>query len=801
MYTYRSFAIDILRELEEKPHFHSEMEVLYLLEGRAKVQIRDKSFTMVPEDVLVVNSGVWHHVSGKEKNLVCVVKYDYQVLSELISQSGGLFLCNSCGDDSKDYSEVRRILKELIYEEILYTKKTKSYKYSLFYRLLDQLAEHFMLESVRDNPEEFETDEKLSRIIHYIHANYQDGISLSELAEQMYVSTSTLSRFFKKQTGTYFAEYVSQIKMKYALNEMLYSNKNITKIALDAGFSNASAFNKVFRESFGAAPTEYRLQMLEQLQEQEGEKEQFKHELRCKLKETASTPEEQVKPDTVLMEFDITKAVPYTKTWNKVINIGGLYNLSRANVQYHLLYLITQLGFTHARVWSVFDEALMVTDGQMYGVYNYDSIDAALDFFVKNHIKPWLDFTPRPDTAVRSAGDTVWYRENTIRFISRRIWEDFFADFISHLVDRYGKEEVNGWIFEIGMDPFSFDNEWYYQDAAYDIGNVYAFAYRTIKSHVPEALVGGPTAVSNSDSSLLEHYLNCCKKSGCIPDFISFGLFPYIPNHGNEQQPYMQCPDSNFEINEIAAMRKMMKEAGMESCRLFISEWNQTVSNRNFVNDSLFRGLYVCKKISEIWDSVDAIGLWTGSDWVSNYYDSYNFANGGSGIVTKDGIKKPVYYALEFLNRLEGMLVGKGENYIITKSHNDSFMILCFNFRWYNSGYFCRKEDTWQPWEMEQILEPGQERKISIVLEHVREDCEYVQKKRSVNRGHGSILDAWSAFSYERGLERSDVKYIQDSCIPDLTMERIKPQGDRLCLHLELSEQEFALYHIFPAKK
>lgn len=801
MYTDHRFILDIKRDLQEEPHFHSELEVLYLLEGSGVIWIKDKCFAMEPEDVVVVNSGVWHHFAQSEDGLVCAAKYDYRVLAEIVGESGGVFICNSCGDCAKDCGELRRILKELIYEEILYVRKTKSYKYSLFYRLLDELAEHYMIESAHANPGEYETDEKLSRIIHYIHANYQEGISLSELAEQMYVSTSTLSRFFKKQTGTYFAEYVSQIRLKYALNEMLYSDKNITKIALDAGFSNASAFNKVFRESYGASPTEYRLQMSEQLQELEGERKRIRWELREKLKDTVSVPGEQGKQEEERLQFDVTKAVPYAKTWNKVINIGGLYNLSRANVQYHLLYLVTQLGFTHARVWSVFDEALMITDGQMYGVYNYDSIDAALDFFVKNHIKPWLDFTPRPDTAVRSAGDTVWYRENTIRFASRRIFEDFFADFIGHLVDRYGKGEVGGWIFEIGMDPFVFDNEWYYQDEAYDIGNVYAFAYRTIKNHVPEALVGGPTAVSNSDGRILKHYLDCCKKTGCLPDFISFGLFPYIPNHENAQQPYTQCPDRDFEINQIAAMKKKMQEAGMEHCRLFISEWNQTVSNRNFVNDSLFRGLYVCKKLSEIWDSVDAIGLWTGSDWVSNYYDSYNFANGGSGILTKDGIKKPVFFALEFMNRLEGMLIEKGENYIITKSHNDSFMILCFHFRWYHSGYFCRKEDTWQPWEMEQILEPGAEKKISIVLEHVREDCEYVQKKRSVNRGHGSILDAWSAFSYERGLERQDVKYIQDSCIPDLTMERIRPDGDRLCLHFELPEQEFALYHIFPAKK
>ncbi len=47
---------------------------------------------------------------------------------------------------------------------------------------------------------------------------------------------------------------------------------------------------------------------------------------------------------------------------------------------------------------------------------------------------------------------------------------------------------------------------------------------------------------------------------------------------------------------------------------------------------SSFRGAYFAKKICEIWDSVDMICCWMGSDWMSSYYDSRSFINGASGI-------------------------------------------------------------------------------------------------------------------------------------------------------------------------
>jgi YesN/AraC family two-component response regulator len=47
-------------------------------------------------------------------------------------------------------------------------------------------------------------DERIQQILQYVNDNFQQNLSLSALAEEMFISPSTLSRSFKKETGIYF---------------------------------------------------------------------------------------------------------------------------------------------------------------------------------------------------------------------------------------------------------------------------------------------------------------------------------------------------------------------------------------------------------------------------------------------------------------------------------------------------------------------------------------------------------------------------------------------------------------------
>jgi beta-xylosidase/AraC-like DNA-binding protein len=807
MLEQRQFEINLYQEMKEETHFHPELEILYILEGEAEIYLGDQNYRMKKEDILVVNSSIRHSVEGKEGSTVCSIKYAYRILLAVIKKSNGLFLCNSCADTENSYKIIRGLLQDLVCQEIIGSHKTECYKYSLFYQILDVLAEYYLADD--SNPvalEYHDADEKLQRIIRYVHENYQDGISLSDIADEMYTSTSTLSRLFRKQTGIYFADYMKQIRVQYAVNELLYSEKNITMIAADCGFSNASVFTKAFREIHDVAPSEYRQQMRDRQEKEQRKKQEIRRELEKKLQLNPKLKQETGDGRNISaidLELDVRNSEEYRKNWNQVINIGSIHNLTMANVQFHLEYLVRELGFTYARIWSVFSKHMMICDGKTIGRYNFDAIDGVTDFLVQNHIYVWLDFTRRPNANVKAVDDVLWYETDDVDFASRRAWEALFESFLKHIVARYGREEVEHWYFEIGDEVFHPEISRYYHDPEYSFVNVYQFFYRTLREIIPHAQIGLSIAPTNGMEASLMEQLKTCVHGGCQPDFVSFIMFPYVPHLGEErkqQKSFVRSTDKNYALNQIETMRQMMKRAGLESCKLYISEWNITVSTRNFLNDSCFRGAYICQKVAEMQDKVDLMGIWLGSDWISIYYDSFQVANGGGGLLTKDGIRKPAFFAINFLNRLGNRIISKGENYILTKRLSDSYVLLCFNVAWYSPSFFTKAENLQQPDMVEESFEKYQSLVLNFTLCGVSENATYIIKRRSINRAQGGILWEWQKLNFETRLERADVKYLQEICVPSLGMERLQAKKDKLIFSVPLESQEFTEYHIFPAE-
>ena len=66
-------------------------------------------------------------------------------------------------------------------------------------------------------------DERIRQINNYIRANYSQPISLKELADQLYLSNGYLSRFFKRNYGMSFAEYLTNVRLFHAVDDLLYT--------------------------------------------------------------------------------------------------------------------------------------------------------------------------------------------------------------------------------------------------------------------------------------------------------------------------------------------------------------------------------------------------------------------------------------------------------------------------------------------------------------------------------------------------------------------------------------------------
>ena len=101
-------------------------------------------------------------------------------------------------------------------------------------------------------------DEEVKRAQEYIEHHFADRFSVDHLASELALSRRSLERRFKKATRNTLIEYIQRVKVEAAKRQFEGSNKTITEIMYDVGYTDSKSFRTVFRKITGLTPAEYR---------------------------------------------------------------------------------------------------------------------------------------------------------------------------------------------------------------------------------------------------------------------------------------------------------------------------------------------------------------------------------------------------------------------------------------------------------------------------------------------------------------------------------------------------------------
>ncbi len=130
--------------------------------------------------------------------------------------------------------------------------------FNLLYRLsLVENARELSSSSFVDAREENE-DDRVRRVKEFITTNYMQNICLKELADLVCMSEDSFSRFFKHKTGRTPNRYLIDYRLGIAARLLLSTKMSVAEIGYSCGFNTLSHFNRLFRESKGCTPSEFR---------------------------------------------------------------------------------------------------------------------------------------------------------------------------------------------------------------------------------------------------------------------------------------------------------------------------------------------------------------------------------------------------------------------------------------------------------------------------------------------------------------------------------------------------------------
>lgn len=101
-------------------------------------------------------------------------------------------------------------------------------------------------------------DDHVKKAQEFIESNYQEKISVDQLADMFFLGRRNFERRFKKATNNTVAEYIQRVKVEAAKKSFETSRKNITEIMYEVGYSDVKAFRTTFKKITGLSPLEYR---------------------------------------------------------------------------------------------------------------------------------------------------------------------------------------------------------------------------------------------------------------------------------------------------------------------------------------------------------------------------------------------------------------------------------------------------------------------------------------------------------------------------------------------------------------
>jgi transcriptional regulator GlxA family with amidase domain len=133
-----------------------------------------------------------------------------------------------------------------------------------FFKLLEILGSSEKRRPLCSESYEPANDNRLSKrmtdVYTFIRENVQNPISLKKISEVAIMSPHSFSRYFRKNCGSGFVEYVNQVRINKACYLLRETDYQIQNIATDCGFATVSNFNKQFRKAISSSPGDYREQ-------------------------------------------------------------------------------------------------------------------------------------------------------------------------------------------------------------------------------------------------------------------------------------------------------------------------------------------------------------------------------------------------------------------------------------------------------------------------------------------------------------------------------------------------------------
>jgi len=252
-------------------HFHSEYEIIYVVEGTGNSFVANNIERFQSGDIALLGSNLphfwrsdekYHADNSTEKINYIVIQFSNYLLNESLSKFVEFQVISNLLQRSARGIRFAEPFQQKAGKRIIKIAKSKGFsQLILLLKLLQDFGKtdqyHFLASETYNEQEQYLSNDRMNKVLHYINTSYQQKIELEKVAGIANLHPAAFCRFFKEKSGKSLSQFVNEMRINYACRLITEGEYTVSQICFESGFNNISNFNRTFKRQTGYTPTEY----------------------------------------------------------------------------------------------------------------------------------------------------------------------------------------------------------------------------------------------------------------------------------------------------------------------------------------------------------------------------------------------------------------------------------------------------------------------------------------------------------------------------------------------------------------
>lgn len=276
-----------------------------------------------------------------------------------------------------------------------------------------------------------------------------------------------------------------------------------------------------------------------------------------------------------------------------------------------------------------------------------------------------------------------WYKGNISPPKDMNKWAGLIRALMTHWQERYGAQEISKWYFEVWNEP---DLQLFFDGTFSQYMDLYRVTATTIKSVCPECRVGGPASAQEPTE---KKFLDAATANHMPANFLSTHVYAtksgYLDSAtGKVSTIFDTAP--NALVGRICGSRATIRQSGLPNLELHYTEWGSSYTSVDHLHDQYLQASFVLDRLRKTLPCVTSMSYWTFTDIFEERGPRVTAFYGGFGLLNYQAIRKPTYFAYQFLGELgdsdvaEADSAPRGPQSWITRTGDTQFQALFWDY-------------------------------------------------------------------------------------------------------------------------